>query len=268
MAASTSIARSVGAHCQADADCESDLVCVTEEMPGVIAAGGPAAGYCTAACSSSADCAALDELSSCLFRAENDGFCISRCLAGVGGELKCTDEDGARLQACTVIGQPGSTIDVCLPRCNSNADCTGGRVCDLGVDGACVDPPSAVGAVGAACTLETQVDDCASGSCQVLADGRTLCAGFCSFGSSLGCGFDNDPVDNRTAACVSPQRVDGDLGDLGQCFELCDVADDCIQAGSECVLLTDPANVTRLGRDGFCDPPPVGGAVGADAGVQ
>lgn len=244
----------VGAPCESDAECSGDLTCITEAMPGVLGVGGPANGYCSMPCQSNAQCREVDPFTACQGTSATSGFCITACQGGVEG-AKCVGPEGLRLQACTPP-PPGGDVDVCLPRCSKDSDCSEGRVCDPGITGGCVDAPPAGGGDGAPCTADTEAEDCASGFCLELTEGRAVCAGFCTFGASLGCGFEDGDT-SRTAACIDTITVDGGGGDLGFCYELCEVGTDCIQEGSTCELFSDPENASLVGRAGFCEPAPV-----------
>jgi hypothetical protein len=56
---------------------------------------------------------------------------------------------------------------------------------------------------------------------------------------TLGCGFD-EMASSREAACVAPLVTGGGasegVGDVGICFELCDLTDPCAQPEWQCLL--------------------------------
>jgi hypothetical protein len=169
--------------------------------------------------------------------------------------MKCGD---ARAQACTPIG--GTGVGACLPRCTSDAACGAGRFCDPGVSGLCVAAAPPGGAFGSVCDAN---EDCASQDCLQFANpndpaasGGGFCTQGCTYGRDEGCGFDAQSGGLRRAYCLQPRFLDGDLGDLGACFPLCDTTQDCPQAdnGWICRLFSDPAAEQVLGRLGQCLP--------------
>jgi hypothetical protein len=258
----------VGSPCATDADCAgAPVVCVQESSNTEFQFGGPQDGYCSLPCTANADCTAIDGDAACN---TGLGYCLALCQPGVGATLvKC---GAGRAQYCFPISDDGS-IGACLPGCTSDAACAG-RFCDPGLPGLCVDEAPPGGAVGAACTVATQVADCASGLCLEYADPNdstvtvaTFCSANCTAGVANGCGFDAVSGGTRQAACFEPRFSDGGVGDIGVCFPLCDTTADCAQAaaGWTCLPFPDPAGVAQVGRQGECVPPDTGAGV-ADAG--
>jgi hypothetical protein len=264
--------RAVGAPCTTDAECptgpngETPLICITASSTAQFG-GGPQGGYCTAVCSDTEECQALDGLSACgLYdNATQSGYCIALCVPGTSN-VKCFAD---RAQACFESeANPG--LGACFPVCQSDTACGPGLFCDLGAQGlgVCTAAPPVGGDVGAPCTPETELTDCKSGLCIELANdagevsGR-LCSANCTFGLIQGCGYDRVTSERRDALCGQAQTENGDVGDVGFCFELCDTAADCTQAGWECVVNLSPEGQAAVGRLGQCLPP----LAGADAGA-
>lgn len=269
--------RAMGAPCATDADCpvglngEAPLICIPANDTTVFITGGPQGGFCTARCQDSDDCGALDPLSGCgLFDDTNTGYCIGVCTAGADDRLKCPVD---RAQAC-VANPNDPPFGACFPICQSDAGCGPGLFCDLGGGGGiglCTATTPPGGDVGAACTAAT---DCKGGICLTLVDPATqqpagsFCSGSCTLGLRAGCGFD-DPLPTgveRGAICLQAQADDGNLGDVGLCFELCDVDGDCAQAagGWTCAEFNDADAESFFQRAGECLPP---GLEVTDAGV-
>lgn len=277
--------RAMGTVCSSDADCptgpdgEAPFVCLLASDTEAFGTGGPQGGYCSLPCTSSVECQALDPLSGCLGNEADPGYCISLCTPGVDGPAKCFagGETVARPQACVSFPQD-PTVGACFPMCSSDAACGEGLFCDLGASGLglCTATPPTGGGVGAPCTEATAEDDCISDLCVTLLDPETgdpagaFCSGACVFGLIEGCGFDDPSSVVRDALCLQPQQQNGDIGDLGLCFELCDTSADCTQADSgwECVPLSAGGQMAT-GRTGECLPPALGegGAVPVDAGA-
>lgn len=268
-------ARVMGSPCEQDSDCptgpngEQPLRCIPATDTVSFLTGGPQGGYCTATCETTTDCQALDPLSGCsLFdQTTGQGSCISVCTLGADTRADCP---GDRAQACVNTSQdPTAQFGGCFPVCHSDAACGDGLFCDLGAGGlglcTATEPPGA--GVGAACAEDA---DCKSGLCLQLQDGagnpgERFCSAFCTFGFLAGCGFDEDATD-RDAICLQAAEPTGDFGDLGLCFELCDVDSDCAQAagGWTCSSL-GPNALEAFGRSGECLPPGLA-ATDVDAG--
>jgi len=255
------LAGAVGAPCESDADCPTDgtvtMVCLAENETEPFGGGGPQGGYCSVVCRDADDCAAVDPLSGCsLFDADGNGVCLAICQPGAGaGMIKCGED---RAQVCDPVDtQPG--LGICGPRCTSDAGC-GDGFCDAGREGLCRPEARAGGGIGAPCTPETEAADCASSLCLQfnLPDApvpRSFCSGSCTLGSVSGCGFEAGSGTPDTA-CTTPQNQGSTVGDIGFCFELCDVATDCSQADWICNLFSD-AGAELFGRPGSCVPPEV-----------
>lgn len=254
----------VGSPCDTDADCpvgpggETPLTCVTSSST-AFAGGGPEGGYCTLPCTESDQCAAVDGPSFCGLQDEagNGGYCFRLCVPGPDG-TKCPSLGSACLPVEDGIG-------VCTPVCGSDFACGDGLFCNLAPEGmaVCSATERSGGETGAACTEATADVDCKSGFC--ISPGgdpaEAFCTTYCTLGLSDACGFNEGAGLPRDAVCALAPSVNADLGDLGLCIELCDVAGDCEQAGWICEDL--PADIQpEFGRQGRCVPPG-----GADAGV-
>jgi hypothetical protein len=133
------------------------------------------------------------------------------------------------------------TCTVAPEGCLADEDC-GARVCDV-IDGVCIDPPPLP--IGAACSEDVE---CAGETppqddtrlCLGLG-GSTFCSAVCLWGTPLGCeAYGSD------AFCVFP--IDDTLG---ACLELCNVPEDCVQTGYECLSIGTTIN----GRTGAGLPP-------------
>jgi hypothetical protein len=274
------IERAIGAPCATSADCptgpngEAPLRCIpasdTLEFGGNSPnPGGPQGGYCTADCTSIDDCQALDGLSACA----GTGFCLGLCQPGdADGLVKCFAD---RAQACVVVNPNDPETGACLPICQSDAGCGAGLFCDLGRGGlglcTAVEPPG--GDVGAPCTEATAETDCKSGLCLTFGDAGdsgpslSFCSANCTNGSIAGCGFEEQLSVPRDAVCAQSQLIDGGPGDIGFCFELCDVDADCAQAAGGWICSNDLNEQGQMltGRTGLCLPPEAAGTT--DAGL-
>jgi hypothetical protein len=248
----------VGAPCTLDADCVmvgadvSGAHCILSTSYGELGEGGPQGGYCSAPCESDADCQNLDAPATCNVY----GYCVRQCEPGEGG-TKCGVN---RAQACAAeLGMSG--VGTCLPLCRSDVACGVGRFCAPRVSGEalCADSPPTGGDIGAPCSEQTAATDCASGLCityPVASDTTvppTFCSALCTLGVIAGCGFNALTAGPRGAACLAPGRPGAVGGDLGLCFELCDDASECSQAGWICSAI-DPAQQSLIGRYGQCLP--------------
>jgi hypothetical protein len=248
----------IGARCETQADCGSDLQCWSESAAGFFSLqGGIAGGYCTATCVTDVTCQALEPFAGCIaFTEQGPGFCFAGCISEypADGEQKCLGRsDVACWSYATLFGTPEDPLvrerGLCLPQCGSDEECGGGRVCDGSFRLArCRDQRTAQGAaIGEPCTT---FDDCAGRFCRELPGGGGACSASCTLGSESSCGFGvNASV--REAACVLPyewaQGSSFGPGDVGSCAELCDTSADCAQAGFEC----EPTSGVQ-GRAGAC----------------
>ncbi len=269
----------IGAPCTSDADC-SDAVdnfkCILEtsnvEFDGL---GGPEGGYCTVPCSGTPDCSALDGASACgLFDdATGQGYCLALCLAGNNPE-KCGDGGtDFRAQAC-VENPNAAPVGVCFPFCTSDEACGPGRFCALGgaAAGLCVDEAPVGGGIGAACDPNGMGEECASEICLTFSQGGVpvgaFCSASCTYAAQFGCGYapGTPATTPRDAFCLQEQLDGGQPGDLGFCFELCDVDADCVQQDWVCDSFPREELQTLLGREGQCVPAVLSNDVVVDAG--
>lgn len=254
----------IGAPCASDADCSDavpNFTCIESTSDVEFEAGGPEGGYCTVPCRDSDDCEALDGASACGFidPGTGEGFCIALCATGQSN-AKCGAGE-FRAQACVQSPTPG--LGACFPMCTSDEGCGEGRFCGQDImtnSGLCVDTAPVGGGVGAACTPETAAADCASGICLTFSDAGVVAGGFCSasctFGSLFGCGYaPGSPATTvRENFCLQEQDQGGSPGDLGFCFELCDVDADCAQDDWVCDAFGGADLQEFVGRQGQCVP--------------
>jgi Dickkopf-like protein len=265
----------VGLPCQTAADCSGGLDCIPSSATGPFQDGGPEDGYCTTTCTDAGgECEAIDDIAACAIGAQGtQQYCAALCQTGFptsGSELKCSLIQGQRdTLGCLNVTNPPTTgrdLGLCIPVCHSDEGCGGGRFCNLGT-GVCVDEQPQGLAMGEACTDDAE---CSGGQCLTFTNGGGFCSGLCTFGLIGGCGYDEDvPAGERGAACLTPALSSGDVGDVGYCGQLCDVAEDCAQEGYTCELLVDlfgadPDPTVAFGRTGFCNPPD---PAAADAGT-
>jgi hypothetical protein len=276
MTAEASVPGGVGTPCANDTQCptapdgSAPLVCLLSSSNAeFLGLGGPQGGYCSAPCRSSAECALLDPTSGCglIDQTTGDGFCLGICQAGnTEGALKCGAD---RAQAC-ISTQANPTFGLCFPACQSDLGCGEGRFCDDSDPGLglCTDTDRPGGGVGAACTPETEATDCASSICLAFPNGAgNFCSANCTFASLNGCGYAQGSTGPREAACLQGRLQNAGAGDLGFCFELCDVNADCEQTDWVCDPFDTAEFQTFVGRQGQCLPPVVAnGAVDAGPG--
>jgi hypothetical protein len=234
----------VGAACRRDADCGAELDCLTTDGD-TLTAGGPAGGYCSRGCGGDADCQAIDLGSRCIGFA-GARICVRSCAsrATPPGVSKCLGRQDVMCVSVAALGQeeaaPQPQAGLCLPACQSDAQCGAGRFCDLG-NGLCTTTRPEGDPVGSICD---GADTCASGLCLTLSNRfEGFCSGFCRFGSA-GCGFDGSQA-SQDAACVIAQVPGEGDGDRGFCLELCDTAADCREPGAACIP-TAAGSLTRV----------------------
>ncbi len=272
------IPEGVGEPCESDSDCRTTedgtalLTCITSASNDAFGIGGPQGGYCSLPCESNEECQAVDELAGCA-NLPNGGYCIAVCTPAAG-TLKCGAD---RALACFQTSDDPNALGGCFPMCTSDAACGGGRFCDFSDAGLglCRDQAPQGGGIGAPCTTATELTDCASGICLTMSANMvpvgTFCSANCTFLSGNGCGYDialggvATPASvKRDAACIQSRFRGGGPGDLGYCFEMCDVDADCTQETWVCNLLNNDQAEMAVGRLGQCVPP--GLADSPDAG--
>lgn len=261
----------LGAACTSDAECGPDLLCWSSATRSLGPyEGGAAHGYCTQRCASRGDCARFDPNGICSSAsAAGESICLRGCLskAPIPGEAKCLDRVDQICMSTAAFGLEAfdpiaRQLGACLPNCGSDADCDGGRFCDL-ASGLCVNTEPFGLPIGSACALDT---DCEGQVCVTHASGERACSAPCPL-DSLGCGFGID-ADPRGAACLAPWFNVGGFSegrqDLGLCIELCNQTSDCNQAGFVC----DTSQPTPAGSAGACLPQAEGTPGVADAGAD
>jgi hypothetical protein len=123
----------LGLACAQDSDCGAPLTCILPTATDPVFGGGPAAGYCSKACATGADCPGA--ASTCLLPSTGTmGDCVATCTLGpklvdINDALdpnKCQGREDVR---CLPINAD-ATIDGCIPTCGSDSQCPAGEVCD------------------------------------------------------------------------------------------------------------------------------------------
>jgi hypothetical protein len=271
-----SVPGGVGTPCASDAQCptaadgSAPMVCIlSSSNTEFLGLGGPQDGYCSAPCRSSAECALLDPSSGCglIDQTTGNGFCLGVCQPGnADGALKCGAD---RAQSC-LASPTNPALGLCFPSCQSDLACGDGRFCDSSDPGLglCTDTQRPGPGIGAPCTPETEATDCASSICLAFPNGAgSFCSASCTFAAINGCGYAEGSTGPREAACLQSRFQGGGAGDLGFCFELCDVNTDCEQGDWVCQPFATAEFQTFVGRQGQCLPAAVvGGPVDAGPG--
>jgi hypothetical protein len=231
----------LGSACTATSECAAGLAC---DLPSgnMIPGGGPANGMCTLSCNLQTECAPFG--GKCVGLTSSQGFCLQTCSLGSAPATKC---QGRTDQACKGIYDNNDTLlyGACIPMCASDADC-GSRRCDPAL-GMCVDGAPSLPPVGTPCVANDACD--AQGMCALGA-----CTAWCRFGSFDSCGYRRTPVDaaaGTVGACFAPlDDPNGNAGDVGFCWQLCDSPADCLVSGWGC----DMSYKGDWGH-GLCRPP-------------
>ena len=267
----------VGAACRSDGDCISGLDCLTPGG-GALNLSGPAGGYCTSTCGNDAACQSIDPGSECVgFAGAN--ICVRTCAsrATPRGVSKCLDRSDVVCVSVAALGDEppgaGPQRGVCLPSCQSDAQCGPGLFCDLG-NGLCTSERPAGDPVGSVCA---GAESCASGLCVTLPGFAGFCSGFCRFGGP-GCGFDGSEA-SPGAGCALAQVPNEGVGDRGLCLELCQSASDCHEPGAACIATSAGSGVracaVRTGvppvvtvPDAGTPPPPAGPPIGSECSAS
>jgi hypothetical protein len=137
--------------------------------------------------------------------------------------------------------------------CRSDADCGGGRACDLGI-GTCIDEPLTGDPIGTQCDPDVSESNCASRVCLPITEEFAVCSGFCNL-SEVGCGSDSLlPADPGQPICTFSTAQGGSAGDLGFCNQRCYCDDDCLHPDALCLILPEDLFAV-FGSDGICVDP-------------
>lgn len=125
----------LGAACRSNADCGNSLLCWAEDEAGPVGStGGPAQGYCTAACKTAADCSLFQEAGDCVhFSEPTFGVCFATCSSAGAADCQGRSELACTTYAALSLTAPsGAAADsgLCAPHCSSDADCVGGGQCN------------------------------------------------------------------------------------------------------------------------------------------
>ena len=126
----------LGAACRINADCGSSLICWAENEAGPVgSSGGPAKGYCTAACKTTADCSLFEQDGECMhFSDPTFGVCFAICSSTDAASCQGRSELACTTYAALSLPAPsGAAADsgLCTPHCSSDVDCAGGGQCNL-----------------------------------------------------------------------------------------------------------------------------------------
>jgi hypothetical protein len=191
------------------------------------------------------------------------------------GELETTcerDEDCAPGELCG-DGACFVVLPVCVPQCNSNADCGAGLVCDVET-GLCGETAATGKVVGEACTQvpDGEEDEC-RGTCIGLLAGENpepaayMCTESCTVEAIPSCGWGGPNSAQRAeAGCLFSSSAVSSAGgpapgDRGSCGRLCDCNQDCLNPNMVCV--GNPFVRSRYRRAGYCTT-----GVADDGGVE
>ncbi|MEB2314280.1 MAG: hypothetical protein OZ921_11040 [Sorangiineae bacterium] len=251
----------LGRACATDAECGAGLTCITANASSLDGEGAPK-GYCTASCTSNADCDALSPGAGCVGNADGlTAYCYQGCAWGPASGAQALDPNkcfGRQEVSCRgyftnpEAGTGTPDVFLCSPTCNFDTDCGSGSFCNGGT-GHCAAAKPAGLAMGAACNPQEAVDPCA-GSCIRFGDDedKGICSGVCTIGTLGGpgaCGSDPTPNSKQTAGCIFVQRQSEGNGDLGFCGNFCDCDSECADG-----LVCDPwdtANATEAALESF-----------------
>ncbi len=234
------------------------MVCLTaggNEFNG----GGPAGGVCTAKCSSTADCDALEKGADCFnygTDAEPKLYCLEACVQG-GDATSSPDKCRGRANfACVDLSATSVPEPFCLPLCRADIECGAGLYCSKS-SGLCSSTKPTGDPVGTPCTPSTASGP-GSGNCEGFcvrstADGavpaKGVCAEFCS--GFLDCAYHGD---QPGGLCYGALSDNFGIFDLGYCFPACDCTANCPFPGDRCRAwpAAQQSFAVELGAPGLC----------------
>lgn len=222
-------AEHLGVKCAGDADCGDQGQCLLDSSNDTIFGGGPAGGYCTAACEQDSDCEGPG--SACF-----NNLCILGCEQGGMGPLDPGKCQGREDLACLNTTSFGS---ICIPLCSSDGQCPG-RVCNT-QSTVCADT-AAEGLPQTSTCVQAQEDPCA-GACIGIGNNKAACFNWCVLGApdEVSCGG----LDNGICAYGV---TDSGTGDRGLCARSCTAYSDCQAPNFTCTSLAVPGRPVT----GYC----------------
>ena len=162
--------------------------------------------------------------------------CFPACVFDAGSTSAptgCLGKDGCNYFGYTGSGSTLQGVGYCSGGCTSDADCTGGGVCQID-DGICV----------ATLTPYTKTlgDTCSGGECPCVIDPVSLaglCTRFCITGASSAStcpgGYTCDPGVPATDSGGGALFPSVPPGLVGSCFKTCTADADCASLGGHCV---------------------------------
>ncbi len=256
----------LGRRCTADADCgDLGLFCLTANSTDLDGE-GPAKGYCTIECSDGESCSLVGESARCRELQNGKQFCFEGCSFGPLGTttLEDTKCHGRPEVACTplYVGQ-NNVFDapVCVPRCNSDADCGGSLRCSPRT-GTCTTADPSGGAVGDPCTPDEFGGNCRGWCSPVVLPGTStiythMCTEGCTSGAWPSCGGDTGNGGAASAACAGENTTVGKnggtgAGDLAVCVPTCNCNAECKNPDFACYASKDPSFEKKYGKPGRC----------------
>jgi hypothetical protein len=246
----TSPQTKLGRGCVNDNDCDSantNLTCMKADSTDLDNE-GPAKGLCTIDCTADQTvCATVGDANSvCQAYTNGKSFCMEGCQFGPASltALDAKKCHGRSEMACSLISETDTTNGVCLPLCNSDADCGGSLFCDPNL-GTCSATAPTGDPVGAPCTQpgDAGTADTCKGQCGGLvhASGQQpftyMCFENCTQGVAAVCGWGGPNTGPAPAACLFGPAVlssTAGFGDQGSCGALCDCNADCANPALVC----------------------------------
>ncbi|MBK6692888.1 MAG: hypothetical protein IPG50_11905 [Myxococcales bacterium] len=242
-------AKSLGAACKGDADCNAGLFCYNAES-GIDH--WPASGMCAARCTDDKSCTALEPGAKCWSLATRDKLCYAGCTLGGPVTGVTTALNPSKCGGRSDLGcyKPTDNTDpFCAPSCNDDSACAAGEKCDLG-RGFCSKTSTAnAGDIGLGYKRDGGTEiACSTTYRRIDAPADVLyCSAPCVVGVLPACGWNGTGKAN--AGCIFAP-TGGGAGDLGNCAELCDCDSDC-RAPLRCREV-DPQLANGYGRAGAC----------------
>lgn len=225
--------KATGESCSNNAQCNGGLCLINDAFRG---------GYCSARCGNQfAECENGSECSTL----EGEAICLTSCDA----DGDCREAEGYKCRQVGVRADNNGddqAVKICVPRCQSNAECEDGFHCDV-ASGDCTEGAGDPNPIGQFCTAN---GDCQSGQC--LSGARYpngLCAADCAGGCDDGTTCGATPDGQKCLAnCVGDLDCrTGYICGGGVCTPPC-------QNDTEC------AGELRCGASGKCVEPGASGA--------
>jgi hypothetical protein len=246
----------LGSMCTSDLDCGDGMTCLLPSGTSFVT-GGPGGGMCTLACTTDAQCAAIETGAGCIpvDASGTNNFCFESCTTGDPTEVTAKCQGRADFLCEDLSAAQDGSAPFCIPWCQVDAECGTGFFCSP-KSGLCEKTKPTGEPVGTPCNPTAATDPCLGTCLTTTAAGVTPVKGICG----QVCAGETECMFNGTKPggfCAFLQANTGFL-DPGICEEGCSCDADCPLPGDVCQAWQTDATSQQLkaaiGTAGICFP--------------